>query len=214
MRLLKACLCFACLMLPVLACAQQTHAGSAAATRIDHIMQDRNSAGEFNGTVLVARRGEVIYARGFGLANREWSVPNDLQTKFEIGSMTKQFTAMLILQFVNDGKVRLDGHVSEYLPYYRPDTGKRITISELLSHTSGVPDFTEVSGFLDGPASRVRYSVREFGQSIAAATCSLSREPSSRTAIPAISCWEQFSKKFQARRTRSCSKVAFSSHWE
>ena len=164
MRLLKACLCLACLMLPASACAQQTHAGSAAARRIDHIMQDRNSAGEFNGTVLVARRGEVIYARGFGLANREWSVPNDLQTKFEIGSMTKQFTAMLILQFVNDGKVRLDGHVSEYLPYYRLDTGKRITISELLSHTSGVPDFTDISGFLDGPASRVRYSVREFAQ--------------------------------------------------
>jgi len=127
-------------------------------------MQSRFSAGDFNGTILVARQGTILYQRGFGLANREWNIPNDLQTKFEIGSMSKQFTAMLVLQFVNEGKIRLDGHVSDYLPYYRQDTGKRITISELLSHTSGIPNFITVPGFLDGPASRTRYSVREFAQ--------------------------------------------------
>jgi CubicO group peptidase (beta-lactamase class C family) len=68
------------------------------------------------------------------------------------------------LQFVNDGKIRLDGHVSEYLPSYRRDTGKRITISELLSHTSGVPNSTDLPGLLEGPASRVRYGVRVFAQ--------------------------------------------------
>ena len=64
---------------------------------------------------VVARQGHVIYERGFGMANREWNVPNDVKTKFEIGSMTKQFTAMLVLQFVNEGKIRLDGHLSDYL---------------------------------------------------------------------------------------------------
>jgi CubicO group peptidase (beta-lactamase class C family) len=131
---------------------------------IERIMQAHSAANEFSGTVLVARKGHILYQRGFGLANREWNIPNDLHTKFEIGSMTKQFTALLILQFVNEGKIRLDGHLSAYLPYYRKDTGERVTISELLSHTSGIPNFIELPGFLDGPASRTSYSVQEFVQ--------------------------------------------------
>lgn len=134
------------------------------ANQIDRIMQSRAAAGEFSGSVLVARQGHVIYERGFGLANREWNVPNDVKTKFEIGSMTKQFTAMLVLQFVNEEKVRLDGHLSDYLPYYRKDTGSRVTISELLSHTSGIPNFTDLPGFLSGAASRLHHSVPEFVQ--------------------------------------------------
>jgi CubicO group peptidase (beta-lactamase class C family) len=76
--------------------------------------------------------------------------------------MTKQFTALLILQFVNEGKLSLDGHISDYLPYYRKDAGQRVTIAELLSHTSGIPDFLSQIGFLDGPASRTHYGVQEF----------------------------------------------------
>ena len=101
------------------------------ANRIDRIMQSRAGAGEFSGSVLVVRQGHVIYERGFGMANREWNVPNDVKTKFEIGSMTKQFTAVLVLQFVNEGKIRLDGHLSDYLPsFYRKDTKSRVTIAE------------------------------------------------------------------------------------
>jgi CubicO group peptidase (beta-lactamase class C family) len=69
-----------------------------AARKIAAVMQRRSSAGDFNGTVLVARDGNVVYEDSFGDANREWNVPNDLETKFEIGSMTKQFTALLVLQ--------------------------------------------------------------------------------------------------------------------
>jgi CubicO group peptidase (beta-lactamase class C family) len=126
------------------------------------IMQRRSSAGEFNGTVLVARDGKILYENSFGYANREWNIPNDLETKFEIGSMTKQFTALLILQFVNEGKLDLNGHISDYLPYYRKDTGSRVTIAELLSQTSGIPEFLSKPDFLDGPASRAHFSVREF----------------------------------------------------
>jgi len=131
-------------------------------SRIDQIMQARSRAGEFSGVALVARRDRVVYRHAFGLANREWNIPNDLDTKFEIGSMTKQFTAMLILQLVNETKIRLEGHVSDYLPYYRQDTGTQIRISELLSHTSGVPSFTSLPGFLVGPESRTHYGVQEF----------------------------------------------------
>jgi CubicO group peptidase (beta-lactamase class C family) len=132
--------------------------------QIDDIARSHSAAGDFNGTVLVAREGRILYEGAFGLANREWGVPNDLQTKFEIGSMTKQFTALLVLQLVNEGKIDLDGYISDYLPYYRKDTGTRVTVRELLSHTSGVPNFLETPGFLDGPASRTRYSTEEFAE--------------------------------------------------
>jgi len=160
---LRACLFIACLILPRLSFTQETNS-VALASRIDKIMQARQGSGDFNGTVLVARRGKIVYEHAFGPANREWNIANDLRTKFEIGSMTKQFTAMLVLQLVNEGKLRLDGRVSEYLPYYRPDIGQRVTISELLSHTSGIPNFINAPGFLDGPASRAHYGVEEFVQ--------------------------------------------------
>jgi len=140
------------------------HQSSGLRSQIEQIMQARAAAGEFNGSVLIARRGRIIYERGLGLANREWNIPNDVNTKFEIGSMTKQFTALLVLQFVNEDRIRLEGRLSDYLPYYRKDTRSRVTISELLSHTSGVPSFTDLPGFLDGPASRVHHAVREFVQ--------------------------------------------------
>lgn len=151
-----------CLFLPLLSLAQQLGVKPGPNAQIDDIVQARFAAGDFNGVALVAHRGKILYQRAFGLANREWNIPNDLQTKFEIGSMTKQFTAMLALQMVNEGKLRLDGYISDYLPYYRQDTGRRVTISQLLSHESGVPNFIALSGFLDGPASRIHYSVREF----------------------------------------------------
>jgi CubicO group peptidase (beta-lactamase class C family) len=157
-------ICAVCLVASFLSFAQQTSSFSQAASQIDQLIQARFAAGELNGTVLVARQGKVLYARGLGLANREWNIPNDLDTKFEIGSMTKQFTAMLVLQMVNEGKISLDGHVSDYLPYYRQDTGRRIRIGGLLSHTSGIPNFTALPGFLDGPASRVHYEVKDFVQ--------------------------------------------------
>ena len=142
----------------------QTSAARTPQSAIDEIMQARSAAGDFSGVVLVARGGRILYERAFGYSNLEWQVPMDLQTKFEIGSVTKQFTALLILQFVNEGRIRLDGRISDYLSFYRKDTGTRITVSELLSHTSGIPNFLSAPGFLDGPASRANYGVRDFAE--------------------------------------------------
>ena len=163
MQSLKFTPLFLALLAIALASAQQPNPGLAA-SQIDKIMQARHAAGDFTGAVLVARSGRILYERAFGFANVEWQIPNDLNTKFEIGSMTKQFTAMLVLQLVNDGKLRLDGRVSDYLPYYRQDTGRLITLSQLLSHTSGVPNFAEIPGFFDSAASRTRYTVHDFVQ--------------------------------------------------
>jgi CubicO group peptidase (beta-lactamase class C family) len=163
LRLLRLAFPTAALLVAILASAQQG-TETKAALRIDEVMRSHAATGDFSGSALVARDGRILYQHAFGYANLEWKIRNDLQTKFEIGSMTKQFTALLVLQFVNDGSINLDGHLSDYLPYYRKDTGSRVTVRELLSHTSGIPDFISTPDFLDGPASRTTYSVKDFAR--------------------------------------------------
>jgi CubicO group peptidase (beta-lactamase class C family) len=115
----------------------------------------------FTGTVLVSDHDQVIFKKGYGLAVREWSIPNTPDVKFRLGSITKQFTSMLIIQQVAKGKIKLDGHLSDYLPYYRKDTGAKVTISELLSHRSGIPSYTDAPNFFKD-VSRNPYGVEEF----------------------------------------------------
>ncbi len=131
---------------------------------IERTIAARHEAGDFSGSVLVARDGHVVYIAGLGFANLEWKIRNGPQTKFEIGSITKQFTSLLVLQFVGEGQIKLDGRLSDYLPFYRKDTGRRVTVHQLLTHTSGIPNFFEAPGFLEGSDSRRHYEVQEFSQ--------------------------------------------------
>jgi CubicO group peptidase (beta-lactamase class C family) len=117
------------------------------ADKIDELVKVYFQDGRFNGTVLVAEGGDVIYKTGWGLANMEWNIPNAPDTKFRIASMSKQFTAMLIMQLVQEGKIALDGKLTDYLPEFRRDTGDRVTIHQLLTHTSGLPDYSDAPGF-------------------------------------------------------------------
>lgn len=130
-------------------------------SRIDALINVYHEYGQFNGSILVAERGAVILKKGYGPANREWDIPNTPSTKFRLGSITKQFTSMLILQLVEKGKLEIDGKLSEYLPYYRQDTGSRITLHHLLTHTSGIPSYTGLPRFFED-VSRDPYSVEEF----------------------------------------------------
>lgn len=111
---------------------------SAVVSRIGDYLQRAADFGQVNGVVLVAEKGRVIYEHAFGEANREWHVPNTTDTRFEIASMTKPMTALVIMQLVEEGRVRLDGHVSDYLPFYPKESGDRITVDQLLTHTSGI----------------------------------------------------------------------------
>src|SRR2546427_7668602 len=131
------------------------------ATKIDQLISLFNQYGQFNGAALVADNGKVIYKKGFGLANMEWNIPNTPETKFRLGSITKQFTATLILQLVEQGKIKLDGKLIDYLPNYRQDTGAKVTIHNLLSHTSGIPSYTSLPGFFAN-VSRNPFAVDDF----------------------------------------------------
>lgn len=110
--------------------------------QIDRLAGSYFDAKLFNGSLLVEKRGEVILKKSYGFANLELKAPNNPKTKFRIGSITKQFTAALILQLREEGKLDLKEKIAHYLPWYRKETGDRVTVHHLLSHTSGIPNYT------------------------------------------------------------------------
>ncbi len=107
--------------------------------RLDAYVQECTDRGLFSGAVLVAKNGKIVLCKGYGMANYELDVPNTPQTKFRIGSISKQFTAMLIMQAQAKGLLHLTDPITKYIPNY--PNGEKITIHHLLTHTSGVPLF-------------------------------------------------------------------------
>lgn len=95
----------------------------------------------FSGTVLVARDGHPIFRQAYGVANREWMIPNTVDTRYRIGSITKPFTAAAILQLADERKLGLDDPIEKYLPEL-PANWRRASIRQLLAHTSGIPSHT------------------------------------------------------------------------
>jgi CubicO group peptidase (beta-lactamase class C family) len=95
----------------------------------------------FSGSVLIARNGEVLLSKGYGFADREQKSPNTPQTKFRLGSITKQFTAMAIIILEAQGKLDVQDQICSYLSKC-PEAWETITIHHLLTHTSGIPNFT------------------------------------------------------------------------
>jgi CubicO group peptidase (beta-lactamase class C family) len=131
------------------------------AAKIDKFVAVYSDYGLFTGTVLVSDHDRVIFKKGYGLANREWNIPNAPDVKFRLGSITKQFTSMLVMQQVAKGTIKLDAHIPDYLPYYRKDTGAKVTIHQLLNHTSGIPSYTDDPKFFRDE-SRNSYSPDDF----------------------------------------------------
>jgi CubicO group peptidase (beta-lactamase class C family) len=115
----------------------------------------------FNGAALVVDGGDVMYEKAFGYANVEWSISNSTDTKFEIGSVTKQFTAVLVLQLVSENKLSLADTISTYLPDMPSEFGDKITIHQLLTHTSGLPSqFSTTEDYIK-VGMRVSYTFEE-----------------------------------------------------
>jgi CubicO group peptidase (beta-lactamase class C family) len=119
------------------------------AEKIDNLVGTYAEYGKFNGSVLVAKEGEIIYKNGFGSANMEWDIPNQTNTKFRLASVTKQFTAILIMQLVADDKLDLAVPILTYLPEYPEENGTKINIHHLLTHTSGIPNYTSFPNYRD-----------------------------------------------------------------
>ena len=96
--------------------------------------------GAFSGAVLLARRGQVIFEKAYGEASREPSTPNQVSTRFNIASVDKLFTAVLVFELIEERKLALGGKLCDYLPNYPLKTACPITLDQLLTHTSGLGD--------------------------------------------------------------------------
>ena len=109
--------------------------------RLEEQAQAYSDAGTFQGTAIVARDGKVVFSKGFGMANLEWSMPNAPDTRFRLGSITKQFTAMSVLLLEQQGKLKTTDSVCGFVEGC-PEAWKGISVHHLLTHTSGIPNFT------------------------------------------------------------------------
>lgn len=92
----------------------------------------------YSGTVLIRQGRQPAYRESFGLANRAFRQPNTPQTRYRIASITKAFTAVLVLQLAEQGKLDLQQTIRHYLPGYSGNGGDRVTLHQLLNHTSGL----------------------------------------------------------------------------
>jgi D-alanyl-D-alanine carboxypeptidase len=115
--------------------------------RVDAYMQTEIRVNGFSGTILLARKGAPIVAKGYGPANAEWDIPNTPRTRFRLGSITKQFTSMVVMQLQQQGKLKVQDPICQYLTPC-PDAWKPITIHHLLTHTSGIPSYTSSPSYM------------------------------------------------------------------
>ena len=117
--------------------------GAVQAQHIETLVARHAQLDLFSGTVLVADHGKIVYARAYGEANKDYRIPNRLDTSYNIGSIGKVFTAVAVMQLVEAGKLRLDDTLSKHLPDYPfPEKGA-ITVQQLLNHSSGLGDYME-----------------------------------------------------------------------
>ena len=108
--------------------------------KINELMSAYSENGQFNGTILVKKGENIIYKNAFGLANREWNIPNTIDSKFLAGSIGKSITAVMTLILVNDGLLDLNATINEYIPGYSGPGKNKATIHQILTHTSGIPN--------------------------------------------------------------------------
>jgi len=115
--------------------------------RISTILDEIDSKEHLSGVVLVGQDGQIIFQKAYGTANQSFGIKNNFDTKFLIGSLTKQFTAMLVMQHVETGQLNLDLPITTYLSDFRKETGDKVTIRHLLTHTHGIPNAEQTNRY-------------------------------------------------------------------
>ena len=134
-------------VLAALMAAGMPSAQTSLATRVDAIVEAPIKDGKLAGaSVAVVKGGQPLVIKAYGFADLELDVPTPPGATYEIGSVTKQFTAAAILLLAEQGKLSLDDELTKFLPDY-PTTGHRVTIRRLLDHTSGIKGYTEMPEF-------------------------------------------------------------------
>lgn len=132
---------FILLLLPITAIAQKDYP-----QLLRTYMQEQVNEG-FTGAVLIAKDDKVLLRAGYGMANREWNMPNGPGVKYRIASISKQFTAFCIMKLVEEGKLKLDDKLSKFVPDF--PKGDSVTIQMLLTHTSGIVNMGNLPEYSD-----------------------------------------------------------------
>jgi len=164
------------------------------APTIDKTLSFLTEKESFTGAVLVARNGEVLLSQGYGLADRDKNLPNTPQTKYRLGSTTKQFTAMAIVILQAQGKLNVQGPICRYIPEC-PAAWQEVTIHHLLTHTSGIPNFTNFPDYETTKAHLPPHCRQSRASKINRWISTRARNTA--TAIPAISCWATSSNRLR-----------------
>jgi CubicO group peptidase (beta-lactamase class C family) len=116
-------------------------------SEFDRLLSEQFKPGETGCAAVVAQKGQIVYKKAFGMANLELNVPMQPDMVFLIGSITKQFTAVAILQLMEQGKLSLQDEITRFIPDY-PTNGYKITIEHLLTHTSGIKSYTNLPEYM------------------------------------------------------------------
>jgi len=109
--------------------------------KVDAYVQQYIDLDIFSGVVCIAKNGSPVYHKAFGLADRRNKTANTIHTHFDIGSMNKTFTKVVILQMAAEGKLNLDDTLGKYLDGFEPAVAEKVTIQHLLDHRSGLGDY-------------------------------------------------------------------------
>jgi len=123
---------------------QSDFSKGSSAKKLDDYLVSANKAYKLNGSVLIAQKGQILLHKAYGLANVTSRILNDTLTHFPILSVTKSFTAIMILKLQEEGKLSIKDKLSKYFPDYK--YGDKVTIENLLTHTSGIPNYTDAVG--------------------------------------------------------------------
>ena len=123
------------------------------AQKIDALVRQYEDLDIFSGVILVAENGMPVYQKAFGQANREKMTANTLNTYFDIGSINKLFTKVLIMQLIEKGKIQPDDRLGKYLTGFPDEAANKVTVKELIDHTSGYGDYMQEPGFFERPKS-------------------------------------------------------------
>lgn len=157
---MKNTMIWSCCFLLMNACTAQTNESAKSDVwqpeeheqQIDALVKQYTDLDIFSGVVTVAVKGEPVYNKAFGLANREEKIPNTTNTCFDIGSMNKGFTKVVILNLVNEGKLKLSDPLGKFLEGFPEKAARKITVEHLLNHESGYGDY-HTPDYFDAPKS-------------------------------------------------------------
>lgn len=129
--------------------AQNTLIGEKQISQINQKVEELANSDRFSGTILIAKGNEILYQKAVGLANKELNIPNSVDTKFNLASMNKMFTSIAIAQLVEQNKLSYNDKVVKHLPNLPEKIFGKITIDQLLTHTSGTCDFFRIPKFME-----------------------------------------------------------------